>query len=143
MLDSDGRPASPVEKHSFLVLCRLQESSHHLPVTGEKLSKAFTDRWQGKHSTETACKAPRKRGGFQPHLDYLSHESRTTASANKSTPFFKAPWSAACISVDAFELWCWRRLLRVPWTARRSSQSILPETSPGCSLEGLMLKVKL
>ena len=44
---------------------------------------------------------------------------------------------------DAFELWCWRRLLRVPWTARRSNQSILKETSPGCSLEGLMLKLKL
>ena len=45
--------------------------------------------------------------------------------------------------IDAFELWCWRRLLRVPWTARRSNQSILWETSPGCSLEGLMLRLKL
>ena len=45
--------------------------------------------------------------------------------------------------IDAFELWCWRRLLRVPWTARRSSQSILKEICPGCSLEGLMLKLKL
>ena len=45
--------------------------------------------------------------------------------------------------LDAFELWCWRRLLRIPWTARRSSQSILKEISPGCSLEGLMLKLKL
>ena len=45
--------------------------------------------------------------------------------------------------MDAFELWCWRRLLRVPWTARRSNQSILKEKSPGCSLEGLMLKLKL
>ena len=45
--------------------------------------------------------------------------------------------------IDAFELWCWRRLLRVPWTARRSNQSILKEISPGCSLEGLMLKPKL
>ena len=45
--------------------------------------------------------------------------------------------------IDAFELWCWRRLLRAPWTARRSSQSILKEISPGCSLEGLMLKLKL
>ena len=45
--------------------------------------------------------------------------------------------------IDAFEQWCWRRLLRVPWTARRSNQSILKEISPGCSLEGLMLKVKL
>ena len=45
--------------------------------------------------------------------------------------------------IDAFELWCWRRLLRVPWTARRSNQSILKEVSPGCSLEGMMLKLKL
>ena len=45
--------------------------------------------------------------------------------------------------IDAFELWCWRRLLRVPWTARRSNQSILKETNPGCSLEGLMLRLKL
>ena len=50
---------------------------------------------------------------------------------------------AECQRTDAFELWCWRRLLRVPWTARRSDQSILKEISPGCSLEGLMLKLKL
>ena len=50
---------------------------------------------------------------------------------------------AQCWRIDAFELWCWRRLLRVPWTARRSNQSILKEISPGCSLEGLMLKLKL
>ena len=50
---------------------------------------------------------------------------------------------AECQRIDAFELWCWRRLLRVPWTARRSNQSILNEISPGCSLEGLMLKLKL
>ena len=48
-----------------------------------------------------------------------------------------------CRRIDAFELWCWRRLLRVPWIARRSNQSILKEISPGCSLEGLMLKLKL
>ena len=50
---------------------------------------------------------------------------------------------AECQRIDAFELWCWRRLLRVPWTARRSNQSILKETSPEYSLEGLMLKLKL
>ena len=50
---------------------------------------------------------------------------------------------AECQRIDAFELWCWRILLRVPWTARRSNQSILKEISPGCSLEGLMLKLKL
>ena len=49
---------------------------------------------------------------------------------------------AECQRTDAFELWCWRRLLRVPWTSRRSKQSILKEISPGCSLEGLMLKLK-
>ena len=51
--------------------------------------------------------------------------------------------NAECQRINAFELWCWRRLLRVPWTARRSNQSILKEISPGCSLEGLMLKLKL
>ena len=50
---------------------------------------------------------------------------------------------AECQRIDAFELWCWRRLLRVPWTARRSSQSILKEINPEYSLEGLMLKLKL
>ena len=50
---------------------------------------------------------------------------------------------ADCQRTDAFELWCWRRLLRVPWTARKSNQSILKEISPGCSLEGIMLKLKL
>ena len=50
---------------------------------------------------------------------------------------------AELLRIDVFELWCWRRLLRVPWTARRSNQSILKEVSPGCSLEGLMLKLKL
>ena len=50
---------------------------------------------------------------------------------------------AECLRIDAFELWCWRRLLIVPWTARRSNQSILKQISPGCSLKGLMLKLKL
>ena len=50
---------------------------------------------------------------------------------------------AECRRIDVFELWCWRRLLRVPWTARKSNQSMLKEISPGCSLEGLMLKLKL
>ena len=50
---------------------------------------------------------------------------------------------AECQRIDAFELWCWRRLLRVPWTSRKSNQSILKEISPGCSLEGLMLTLKI
>ena len=60
-----------------------------------------------------------------------------------SVKLWKAVKKAECWRIDAFELWCWRRLLRVPWTARRSNQSILKEISPGCSLEGLMLKLKL
>ena len=81
---------------------------------------------------------------------------------SRDITFYKAPYSQAMIfpvvvygcdswtikkpehwRIDAFELWCWRRLLRVPWTARRSNQSILKVISPGCSLEGLMLKLKL
>ena len=59
-------------------------------------------------------------------------------------PFLASLEYGLClIMVDAFELWCWKRLLKVPWTARRSNQSILKELSPGCSLEGLMLKLKL
>ena len=57
----------------------------------------------------------------------------------ESWPIKKAEYQR----IDAIELWCWRRLLRVPWTARRSNQSILKKISPGCSLEGLMLKLKL
>ena len=67
-------------------------------------------------------------------------------SNSSSSMYGCESWSikkAECQKVDAFELWCWRRLLRVPWTARRSNQSILKEISPGCSLEGLMLKLKL
>ena len=61
---------------------------------------------------------------------FLSTESWTVKKAERQR-------------MDAFELWCWRRLLRVPWTARKSNQSILKEISPGCSFEGLMLKLKL
>ena len=60
-----------------------------------------------------------------------------------SSPSPPAPNKAECQRIDAFELWCWRRPLRVPWTARRSNQSILKEISPGISLEGMMLKLKL
>ena len=64
-----------------------------------------------------------------------------------SSSFFSKPLlqekNVSCQRIDAFELWCWRRLLRVLWTVRRSNQSILKEISPGCSLEGLMLKLKL
>ena len=71
---------------------------------------------------------------------------RIVSGKNPSYPEFMSIFTvkkAECQRIDAFELWCWRRLLRVPWTARRSNQSILKEISPGISLEGLMLKLKL
>ena len=68
-----------------------------------------------------------------------SHAVDTFHSSSESWTVRKAE----CLKINAFEVWCWRRLLRVPWTARRSNQSILKEISPGCSLEGLMLKLKL
>ena len=74
-----------------------------------------------------------------------SQESDTTERLNW-TELNCESWTikkAECQRIDAFELWCWRRLLRVPWTARRSNQSILKEITPECSLEGLMLKLKL
>ena len=79
---------------------------------------------------------PGKRGRSFPqeidytHTDHYGCESWTVKKAERRR-------------IDAFELWCWRRLLRVPWTARRSNQSVLKEISPGCSFEGLMLKLKL
>ena len=68
-------------------------------------------------------------------LVWLSDEAKSLVNCCWTTSSYRR--------IDAFELWCWRRLLRVPWTARRSNQSILKEISPGCSLEGLMLMLKL
>ena len=70
----------------------------------------------------------------------LSSQSYDFSSTHVESQIIK---KAECQRIDAFEPWCWRRLLRVPWTARRSNQSILKEISPGCSLEGMMLKLKL
>ena len=72
----------------------------------------------------------------------IPHVNDVNNFQNKGSQF-RAPHVSINGRIDAFELWCWRRLLRVPWTARRSNQSILKETSPGCSLEGLMLRLKL
>ena len=72
----------------------------------------------------------------------LQHHSSKTSTLQHSA-FFTVQLSHPYRRIDAFELWCWRRLLRVPWTIRRSNQSILKEISPGVSLEGLMLKLKL
>ena len=76
-----------------------------------------------------------------------TYKTRVSVEEAREFEFLSAPrvilcFSAECRRTNAFELWCWRRLLRVPWTARRSNQSILKEISPGCSLEGLMLKLK-
>ena len=76
----------------------------------------------------------------------LNTKTETKKTNRPSDVAYRSTWGIRQVSVrriDAFELWCWRRLLRVPWTARRSNQSILKQISPGCSLEGLMPKLKL
>ena len=88
---------------------------------------------------------------FREHIKkkrhYFANKDPSTQSYGFSSVMYGCEsWTikkAECWRIDAFELWCWRRLLRVLWTARRSNQSILKEISPGCSLEGLMLKLKL
>ena len=76
-------------------------------------------------------------------LDVVSVSGFASVDHSGSSPWEVPINKAERRRIDAFELWCWRRLLRVPWTARRSNQPILKEISPGCSLEGLMLKLKL
>ena len=88
---------------------------------------------------------PRQHIEKQRH--YFSNKSPSSQGYGFSVVMYGCEsWTvkdAECRRIDAFELWCWRRLLRVPWTARRSNQSILKEIIPGCSLEGMMLKLKL
>ena len=82
---------------------------------------------------------------FSGHL-FATNELFKSSSLKREariTPFTGSSYFGLFIFISEFELWCWRRLLRVPWTARRSNQSILKEISPGCSLEGLMLMLKL
>ena len=82
---------------------------------------------------------------FSGHL-FATNELFKSSSLKREariTPFTGSSYFGLFIFISGFELWCWRRLLRVPWTARRSNQSILKEISPGCSLEGLMLTLKL
>ena len=81
-----------------------------------------------------------------PQLSYPSKVRLVKAMVFPVVMYGCESWTikkAECQRIDVFKQWCWRRLLRVPWTARRSNQSILKEISPGCSLEGLMLKLKL
>ena len=78
---------------------------------------------------------------IQKQRHYFANKGQSSQGYGFSSGF--SVKKAELRRIDAFELWCWRRLLRVPWTARRCNQSILKETSPGCSLEGLMLKLKL
>ena len=80
--------------------------------------------------------------GSIPGLERFPGEGKTIVIHRKDIEKNKIIKKAECRRIDAFKLWCWRRLLRVPWTAGRSNQSILKEIRPGCSLEGLMLKLK-
>ena len=96
--------------------------------------------------------APRKKSYDQPrqHIKKQRHYFANKVHLVKAMDFPVVMYGCESWTIkkaecrtDAFELWCWRRLLRIPWTARRSNQSLLKEISPGCSLEGLMWKLKL
>ena len=105
----------------------------------------------GDCSHEKMTLAPWKRSYDQPR-HHIKKQRHNFADKDQSSQSYSFSSSHECDSwiikkaehqrIDSFELWCWRRLLRVPWNARRSNQSILKEISPGCSLEGLMLKLK-
>ena len=89
---------------------------------------------------------PMDRGAWWATVHRLAKSWTRLSDFTHSLMYGCESWTikkSECWRIDAFELWCWRRLLRVPWTARRSNQSILKEISSGCSLEGLMLKLKL
>ena len=91
-----------------------------------------------------SCDQPRQPIKKQKH--YFANKGSSSQSYGFSSSYvwmWELDSKVECQRINAFELWCWRRHLRVPWTARRSNQSILKEISPGCSLEGLMLKLKL
>ena len=130
-------------------------------IDGETMEK-MTDFifWGSKITADSECSHEIKRHlllGRKAMINLDSMLKSTDITLPTKVPLVKAmvfpvvmygckSWTikkAECRRIDAFELWCWRRLLRVPWTARRSSQSILKEISPGCSLEGLMLKLQL
>ena len=103
--------------------------------------------WFLDHVTLTLWKE--SYGQPRQHIQKLRHCFANKGTSRQGYGFssshvwmWELDYRAECQRIDAFELWCWRRLLRVPWTARRSNQSILKEISPGCSLEGLMLKLK-
>ena len=112
---------------------RVGPSSTWLVCTYKRRQRHMGKRWpcdNGGRDWSTGSKSQRMWGIATPHQ-------------RKDSPLQISEGEWPCWHVDAFELWYWRRLLRIPWTARRSNQSILNEISPECSLEGLMLKLKL
>ena len=96
------------------------------------------------YSLEKSCDQPRQH--IKKQRRYFANKGLSRQGYGFSSSHVRSEsWTikkAECRRIDAFELWCWRRLLKVPWTSRRSNQSILKEISPECSLEGLMLKLK-
>ena len=122
------------------------------PIRKQCLSQVRVARWATRDGTRNIWKEVSLGGLSHIHIKKQRHITLPTkvhlvkAMVFPVVTYEGESWTvkkAECQRVDAFELWCWRRLLRVPWTARRSNQSILKEISPECSLEGMMLKLKL
>ena len=102
--------------------------------------------WNYKTLTSWKESYDQRRQHIKKQRHYFANKGPSSQGYGFSSGHVYESWTvkkAKCQRIDAFELWCWRRVLKVPWTARRSNQSILKEISPGCSLEGMMLKLKL
>ena len=107
-------------------------------------SNVWSEKWKWSRSVVANSATPWT-AAYQapPSMGFSRHEYWSGLPLPSPVWIWELDYKVECRRIDACELWCWRRLLRVPWTARRSNQSILKEISPGCSLEGLMLKMKL
>ena len=140
-------------KSKYPVLERAMQAGTHTAYTGGEQNSPSFWRTIYKRYYEPMTLTPWKKSYDQPrqHIKKQRHYFASKGPSSQGYGFSSShvwmeSWTvkkAEHRRIDAFELWCWRRLLRVPWTPRRSNQSILKKITPGCSLEGLMLKLKL
>ena len=149
MDDGETSSAKPSNPASGALSIETRQATNRSGIT-HIVSDSFVTLWTVARQTPLSMGFPRQE--YWSRLPPLSPGDLTDLGIEPRYLVFPVvmygceSWTvkkAECQRIDAFELWCWRRLLTVPWTARRSNQSILKKISPGCSLEGLMLKLKL